>query len=365
MNRFTPFLMLFLLAFAMGFAQKGIGTNNPHPQAALEISSPDKGLLIPRIALQSSSTLAPLSGVPSSSHESMLVYNTNTSTQNGLDGKGYYYWSSENGGAWTKISSGEAAPDDVRLIGNSLVAANAGPGGNGSSEGTQANRSNNFLGSNAGLSNTTGSNNIFFGFDSGSGNTTGSHNLMFGWRAGRITESGVFNTASSNSIFIGGNTSSHASTSSNEIVIGDAARGKGSNTVVIGNSSTINNYFSGNVHASGMKLTSDVRYKMAITPIVNALSKLMKLRGVKHRWVDKTVNGYNFPSGETTLGVIAQEIEPLFPELVVTDGNGYKSVDYVKLSAVLIEAIKEQQQQIDDQERRLKIIEEKLGIIAN
>ena len=48
------------------------------------------------------------------------------------------------------------------------------------------------------------------------------------------------------------------------------------------------------------------------------------------------------------IGVIAQDIEKYYPELVKTDANGYKSVDYSKLSVVLLEAIKEQQKLIDD-----------------
>jgi len=49
---------------------------------------------------------------------------------------------------------------------------------------------------------------------------------------------------------------------------------------------------------------------------------------------------------ERQLGFSAQEVEKLFPEIVMTDDNGYKSVDYGRLTPVLVEAIKEQQQQI-------------------
>jgi len=51
---------------------------------------------------------------------------------------------------------------------------------------------------------------------------------------------------------------------------------------------------------------------------------------------------------ETQLGFIAQEFEKVIPELVRTDENGYKSIDYVKLTPVLVEAIREQQKQIDE-----------------
>lgn len=50
---------------------------------------------------------------------------------------------------------------------------------------------------------------------------------------------------------------------------------------------------------------------------------------------------------ETHIGVIAQDVEKVFPELVITDDNGYKAVAYDKLSAVLLEGMKEQQAQIN------------------
>ena len=53
---------------------------------------------------------------------------------------------------------------------------------------------------------------------------------------------------------------------------------------------------------------------------------------------------------ERQLGFSAQEVEKLFPEVVTTDANGYKSVDYGRLTPVLVEAIKEQQKQIDAQQ---------------
>ena len=56
---------------------------------------------------------------------------------------------------------------------------------------------------------------------------------------------------------------------------------------------------------------------------------------------------------ERQIGFSAQEIEKLFPEVVMTDANGYKSVDYGRLTPVLVEAIKEQQKQIDAQQQQI------------
>ena len=80
---------------------------------------------------------------------------------------------------------------------------------------------------------------------------------------------------------------------------------------------------------------SDERLKSDIETIDNALDKVMNMRGVSYT-----------KQAEKGIGVIAQEIEKVLPE-VVTDGE-YKSVAYGNIVGVLIEAIKEQQKQIDE-----------------
>jgi len=54
------------------------------------------------------------------------------------------------------------------------------------------------------------------------------------------------------------------------------------------------------------------------------------------------------------LGVIAQEIEPIYPELVKTDDKGYKSVDYARITPILIEAIKELKREVDGLKEQMK-----------
>ena len=56
---------------------------------------------------------------------------------------------------------------------------------------------------------------------------------------------------------------------------------------------------------------------------------------------------------QTHVGLIAQEVEHVLPEVVITDHAGYKSVAYANIVGVLVEAIKEQQAQIDDLSARL------------
>jgi len=66
---------------------------------------------------------------------------------------------------------------------------------------------------------------------------------------------------------------------------------------------------------------------------------------------------FSFPETEQ-IGVIAQEVEKVFPSLVHTDAEGVKSVDYMKLTPVMIEAIKEQQKLIDALTKRIERLEQ-------
>ena len=96
----------------------------------------------------------------------------------------------------------------------------------------------------------------------------------------------------------------------------------------------------GRIRTNGINETSDRRFKKDIVTIESALEKLMKLRGVSYKWRTDEYPDKKFEDG-TQLGVIAQEIEEVFPEVVVTDEEGYKSVEYGHLVPVLLEAIKE------------------------
>ena len=86
--------------------------------------------------------------------------------------------------------------------------------------------------------------------------------------------------------------------------------------------------------------TSDERMKDNITTLDNILPSVMKMRGVRFTWKTE-------PEMGTRIGLLAQEVEPVFPELVFTNEyDGYKGINYAEFTAVLIEAIKEQQEQI-------------------
>jgi DNA-binding CsgD family transcriptional regulator len=126
-----------------------------------------------------------------------------------------------------------------------------------------------------------------------------------------------------------------------------------------------NGNFSGTVQAScGVLTCSDIRYKTNIQPIENALSKVQDLEGVYFDMRAQDFPEMNFGE-ETQVGVIAQNIETQFPELVRTNEDGYKVVAYDRLAPILIEALKEQQAIIDRQSNELSLIKTDLQNITD
>ena len=90
--------------------------------------------------------------------------------------------------------------------------------------------------------------------------------------------------------------------------------------------------------------SSDERLKDNITPLTNALSKVQQIRGVEFDWNDLNTSGHEGHD----VGVIAQDVQKVIPELVQERENGYLAVKYEKITALLIEAIKELKSELDD-----------------
>ncbi|MCP4129803.1 MAG: hypothetical protein GY754_02185 [bacterium] len=102
----------------------------------------------------------------------------------------------------------------------------------------------------------------------------------------------------------------------------------------------------GVVYANQYALYSDVRFKKDITPLSGSLQKLMSLQGVRYNWRTHEFKDRGF-STKRDIGFIAQDVEKLFPEMVHTTKDGYKTVSYSKMTAVLVEAVKEMKQEND------------------
>jgi len=90
--------------------------------------------------------------------------------------------------------------------------------------------------------------------------------------------------------------------------------------------------------------SSDEQLKENISTIQNPIDKVNALRGVDFNWKE---------NGKKQIGVIAQEVEKILPELVEMRPDGYKGVHYDNIVGLLIEAIKEQQKQIDELKEKI------------
>jgi hypothetical protein len=136
-------------------------------------------------------------------------------------------------------------------------------------------------------------------------------------------------------------------------------------TLIIGGSLGGTDYFT--VSASGVRATayytfSDLNRKQNIATIESPLEKVLKLRGVTYQSKSLSLDNLNLNEDEKKsaeewmgkeyskkrIGIIAQEIEPIVPEVVSTNENGEKSIAYSDLIGLLVEAIKEQQLQIEE-----------------
>jgi hypothetical protein len=105
--------------------------------------------------------------------------------------------------------------------------------------------------------------------------------------------------------------------------------------------------------------TSDISTKENICTLSNGLNSVMNLRGISFTW--KTD-----PEMGTRIGFIAQEVEKVLPELVFTNpADGLKGVNYAEMTAVLVEAVKEQQNQIEDQQKEIDELKALVNNLVN
>ena len=193
----------------------------------------------------------------------------------------------------------------------------------------------------------------------GIGKNAGTHNGVYG-----DGESSNSNNTGDKNIYIGKNSKSgfySFSEINNEIVIGADTTGNGTNSITIGNSDINDIYLSedggatiwaGNATFNGdVVISSDARLKSNIVSLGSTLTKLLQIDGKSYEM-----------KGKQKIGVLAQEIQEVFPELVSEDDNEMLAVNYQGLVPVLINALKEQAKIIKSQEARLTNIE---NLIAN
>ena len=193
--------------------------------------------------------------------------------------------------------------------------------------------------------NTTGHRNVAIGTGSLSTNTTGERNTAVGHAAMYYSTTGKFNTV------LGTYAGFKNVSGSSNVFIGYKAgyKEKGSQKLYIANSSKSPLVYgdfnkktlkvNGKMYATKFITSSDARLKTDIRPLNNALDTVLSLQGKQYRLIDEAVN-------QTDIGLIAQDVEKVLPQIVTQSEDGYKAIDYQSLTAVLIEAMKEQQGQI-------------------
>ncbi|HTD21223.1 MAG TPA: tail fiber domain-containing protein [Terriglobales bacterium] len=222
---------------------------------------------------------------------------------------------------------------------------------------------------------TTGSNNVSVGFESVALMTTGSNNVAIGYQAGYTAIPENQNVSGNNNTWIGYQAGSGTPTQlfnstavganalvsqSNSLVLG----GTGVNAVNVGIGTTMPaNVFTiaqgaGHAISDGWDTYSSRRWKTNIHTLHGALAKVQQLRGVSY---DLTT------SGKHEVGVIAEEVGEVVPEVVswASDGKQAAGVDYGRLTALLIEATKEQQVLINQQQQQIRAQQVQIAQLAS
>ncbi len=218
----------------------GIGTASPNMSSILDLNSPNKGILIPRVALQSTADNLTISN---GNALSLIVFNT---TNNTNITPGFYYW---DGLKWNQFANTDIIEQlqidiqtvednvDLRKVGATThMTKDAGVGGTGTSEGSGSR--NIFIGAETGFSNTTGNGNIFVGDRAGRANTSGASNHFIG------REAGLNNTTGYGNYFLGRGAGISNTTGNTNMFFGLLAGGnntEGSRNIFIGSSTGLNN----------------------------------------------------------------------------------------------------------------------------
>lgn len=104
----------------------------------------------------------------------------------------------------------------------------------------------------------------------------------------------------------------------------------------------------GSIRAMSVTEISDIQFKTDISPLSKALDTILAMRGVRYS-LKSAISSKETFGEHPQIGFIGQEMETVCPEVVSTDSNGYKSLNYSRLTALLVEAVKDQQKVIKQQ----------------
>ena len=382
------FILLALLAGRVTLAQVKTGDNPAaiNVNSLLELESTNKGLLLPRLALASTTAFAPMTAHVAG----MTVYNTATT---GDVTPGYYY---NDGTKWLRLLDA-AALDLRRVNGTSHITQDAGVGSTGTNAGADeviaigagagnanTGQYNVFIGTHVGITNTSGHDNTATGMYALIKNTSGYQNTATGTNALSQNSTGNFNTANG-SVTLYDNTAGSnntangyhaliATTGSNNTAVGSQAGtgvSSGNNNTVLGYSTQVpvgsadNQVRVGdaNVTYAGVQVawtvTSDKRWKSDVQNIPMGLNLIQRLRPVDYMRSNTDKN--SFMANTREAGFIAQEVEETLAKLgygnrgiVSTDDKGFYGLRYNDFIPVLVKGMQEQQSQIQEQQAQIE-----------
>ena len=384
-----------LFSTTLGFqmnAQVGIGTTSPNLSSSLDVSSLNTGVLIPRVSLTATTVAAPVT-TPATS---LLVYNINTA---GDVTPGYYYWN----GVWVRLATGNpwtitsnifnnnGTHSIVTSIPSTITSARAAWLVGTNTASTNAITTTGYLGTTTNQNIDLVSNNIVRGrlsnlgeFFIGTTNTVlagdlmnGVGNVAFPWAVNGYSSfngSGTFGQITGGTTVFGGVQGEYNGTS----LTGAGVRGISFNQsiAVSGQEISYNGWAvraDGDVATTGNYfLISDGRLKKDIAPIEKALDKILKIEGVSYHYDTEKYKKYSL-NPRHQLGFIAQDLEKVLPEAVATKNlsttntsreEGGKDVEVMQVKTVnldavipvLVEAIKEQQAQIEDLKKEIQLL---------
>ncbi len=244
----------------------------------------------------------------------------------------------------------------------------------GYNSGFNNNASNNiFMGAKAGYNNSDGEGNIFLGLESGYTNTGGYNNVFVGNGTG-------YNSSGYNNLFLGNGSGYNITSGHGNIFIGNGAGGfeTESNKLYITNQSTATPLIYGDFSSPYLVINgnhnyektffvtgpaggttewavvSDAIFKENIKTISDPIDKVSKLRGVNFNFIDDQ----RFEKG-TKIGFIAQEVLHVLPEIVTESKDGY-TIEYAPVTALLVEAVKVQQKEIESQKQVNQLLKSQL-----
>lgn len=194
------------------------------------------------------------------------------------------------------------------------------------------------IGTEALRNNRNGSRNTAVGFAAGSHNT-GSRNVFLGFQSG---DDATYRNQSNTLVIANGPTLNDELISGrfNEHVVDINGQ-----LNVQGELTTVSVNIDGMLNAQMVAMRSDGRLKKDIQPLIGALDTVLKLKGKSYAWRTDEYPDLPLRDGRD-IGLVAQDVEEVLPQVVSQDSRGYKGIAYQMLTTVLIEAMKEQQQQI-------------------